>query len=75
MQGEFKVMNRVCEVLGIEKPVVQAPMPWLTGAELDCGINPASSVVSPVKSIDSCAGIVEELALRYEKQSEERKPQ
>lgn len=27
-------MNRVCEILGIEKPVIQAPMNWITSKEL-----------------------------------------
>lgn len=26
--------NRICEILGIEKPVIQAPMVWLTDAKL-----------------------------------------
>ena len=26
--------NRVCEILGIEKPVIQGPMVWLTDARL-----------------------------------------
>ena len=27
-------MNRLCEVLGIEKPVIQGPMAWISTAPL-----------------------------------------
>ena len=27
-------MNRVCEVLGIEKPIIQGPMAWISTAPL-----------------------------------------
>ena len=27
-------MNRVCEILGITKPVIQAPMAWITSSDL-----------------------------------------
>jgi len=37
-------MNRVCEVLGIEKPVVQAPMLWLTSAELVAAVSEAGGL-------------------------------
>lgn len=32
--------NRICEILGIEKPVIQDPMTWPTSARL---VTPASS--------------------------------
>lgn len=56
-------MNRVCEILGITKPIVQAPM--LKG-DMEAGINTVSSAASLIKSIDTCAEIVEELARGYE---------
>ena len=32
-------MNRVCEILGITKPVVQAPMAWITSPELVAAVS------------------------------------
>ncbi len=37
-------MNRVCEILGIEKPVVQAPMTWITGPELAAAVSNAGGL-------------------------------
>lgn len=36
--------NRVCEILGIEKPVVQAPMTWLTSAEMVAAVSNAGGL-------------------------------
>ncbi len=55
-------MNRVCEILGINKPVVQTPMTWITNPELVAAVSSAASLI---KSIDSCEGIVNELAKGY----------
>lgn len=33
--------NRVCEILGIEKPVIQGPMAWLTDAKLVAAVSEA----------------------------------
>lgn len=37
-------MNRVCEVLGIEKPVIQAPMNWITCPELAAAVSNAGGL-------------------------------
>ena len=37
-------MNRVCEILGIEKPVVQAPMAWITSPELVAAVSNAGGL-------------------------------
>jgi len=37
-------MNRVCEILGIEKPVVQAPMTWITSPELVAAVSNAGGL-------------------------------
>ncbi len=37
-------MNRVCEILGIEKPVVQAPMTWITSPELAAAVSNAGGL-------------------------------
>ena len=37
-------MNRVCEILGIEKPVIQAPMTWITNPELAAAVSNAGGL-------------------------------
>lgn len=37
-------MNRVCEILGIEKPVVQASMTWITSAEFVAAVSNAGGM-------------------------------
>ncbi len=37
-------MNRICEILGISKPVVQAPMLWLTSPELAAAVSNAGGL-------------------------------
>jgi len=37
-------MNRVCKILGIEKPVIQAPMAWITSAELVAAVSNAGGL-------------------------------
>jgi enoyl-[acyl-carrier protein] reductase II len=37
-------MNRVCEILGINKPVVQAPMTWITNPELVAAVSNAGGL-------------------------------
>ncbi len=37
-------MNRVCEILGIRKPVVQAPMTWITSPELAAAVSNAGGL-------------------------------
>ena len=36
--------NRVCEILGITKPVVQAPMTWITNPELVAAVSNAGGL-------------------------------
>ena len=36
--------NRICEILGIEKPVVQGPMVWLTDAKLVAAVSNAGGL-------------------------------
>lgn len=38
--------NRVCEILGIEKPVIQGPMVWLTDARLAAAVSEAGGMGS-----------------------------
>lgn len=38
------MMNRVCEILGITKPVVQAPMTWITSPELVAAVSNAGGL-------------------------------
>ena len=49
--------NRLCELLGIEYPIIQAPMNWITGAELAS----AASNAGLIKEIKSAEEIVESL--------------
>lgn len=37
-------MNRVCEILGITKPVIQAPMTWITNPELAAAVSNAGGL-------------------------------
>ena len=37
-------MNRVCEILGIARPVVQAPMTWITSPELAAAVTNAGGL-------------------------------
>ena len=37
-------MNRVCKILGIEKPVVQAPMTWITSPEMVAAVSNAGGL-------------------------------
>ncbi|WP_241575441.1 NAD(P)H-dependent flavin oxidoreductase [Rosenbergiella nectarea] len=36
--------NRICQILGIEKPVVQGPLSWLTDARLVAGVSNAGGL-------------------------------
>lgn len=38
------VNNRICEILGIEKPVIQAPLSWLTDAKLVASVAQAGGL-------------------------------
>ena len=39
-------MNRICEILGINKPVIQGPMVWLTDAKLAAAVSNAGGLGS-----------------------------
>ena len=39
-------MNRVCSILGIEKPVIQGPMVWLTDTKLAAAVSNAGGLGS-----------------------------
>ncbi|MGV7116687.1 NAD(P)H-dependent flavin oxidoreductase [Paenibacillus kyungheensis] len=36
--------NRICEILGIEKPIIQGPMSWLTNAEFVAAVSNAGGL-------------------------------
>jgi len=36
--------NRLCELLGIEYPIIQAPMNWITGADLAAAVSNAGGL-------------------------------
>lgn len=38
--------NRICDILGIEKPVIQGPMVWLTDAKLAAAVSNAGGMGS-----------------------------
>ena len=38
------VRNRVCELLGIKYPIIQAPMNWVSGADLVAAISNAGGL-------------------------------
>lgn len=46
LKGENEMSNRICEIPGIEKPVVQAPMVWLTDARLAAATSSAGGLGS-----------------------------
>ncbi len=41
---EDMIMNRVCEILGISKPVIQGPMAWITSPELVAAVSNAGGL-------------------------------
>ena len=41
------LMNRVCEILGITKPVIQAPMAWITSSDLVAAVSNAGGLGYP----------------------------
>ena len=43
MEGEAG-MNRVCEILNIEKPVIQGPMAWISTAPLVAAVSNAGGL-------------------------------
>lgn len=36
--------NRICQILGIEKPVIQGPLSWLTDARLVAAVSNAGGL-------------------------------
>ena len=43
---EATMSNRICEILGIEKPVIQGPMVWLTDVRLAAAVSNAGGMGS-----------------------------
>ncbi|CAB1059351.1 Enoyl-[acyl-carrier-protein] reductase [FMN] (EC [Olavius sp. associated proteobacterium Delta 1] len=36
--------NRICELLGIQYPIIQAPMNWVSGADLVAAVSNAGAL-------------------------------
>ncbi len=62
-------MNRVCEILGIAKPVVQAPMAWITSPEMVAAVSNAGGL----GVLGTCAGYTEIVTTVEETVEEMRK--
>ncbi len=62
-------MNRVCEILGIEKPVIQAPMAWITSPEMVAAVSNAGGL----GVLGTCAGFEEVVTTVEETVEEMRK--
>lgn len=62
-------MNRVCEILGIEKPVIQAPMLWITSPELVAAVSNAGGL----GVLGFCAGYEKKVSTAEETKEEMRK--
>ncbi|WGE43295.1 NAD(P)H-dependent flavin oxidoreductase [Actinobacillus equuli] len=41
---ELTMKNRICDILGIEKPIIQGPMSWLTDARLVAAVSNAGGL-------------------------------
>ena len=46
MNQEDNTKNRICEISGIEKPIIQGPMVWLTDAKLVASVSEAGGLGS-----------------------------
>ncbi len=62
-------MNRVCEILGITKPVIQAPMAWITSPEMAAAVSNAGGL----GVLGTCAGFEEVVTTVEETVEEMRK--
>lgn len=58
--------NRICQLLGIQYPIVQAPMNWITGADLAAAVSNAGGlgVLGPNAGADTITRDVAETAER-----------
>lgn len=60
-------MSRICKILGIQKPVIQAPMAWITSAELVSAVSNAGGLgvfgacAGFKKQINTVEGTIEEM--------------
>jgi len=62
-------VNRVCQILGIEKPVIQAPMAWITSPELVAAVSNAGGL----GCLGICAGFDKQVSTVEETVEEMRK--
>ena len=60
-QGDHMAKNRICEILGIRYPIIQAPMNWVSGADLAAAVSNAGGLGSlgPNAGADSITADVE----------------
>jgi len=62
-------MNRVCQILKIQKPIIQAPMVWITNAALVSAVSNAGGlgVLGPCADFDKPVSDVKENAEKFRK--------
>ena len=62
--------NRICELLGIRYPIIQAPMNWVSGAELAAAVSNAGGLgtLGPNSGADSISSDVEVTGERMREQ-------
>lgn len=62
--------NRICRLLGIRYPIVQAPMNWITGADLAAAVSNAGGLgtLGPNAGADTITSDVDETAERLRRQ-------
>jgi enoyl-[acyl-carrier protein] reductase II len=67
MRGDIIMKNRVCQVLEIEKPIIQGPMLWVTSAEMVAAISEAGGLgtLGVNAGYDTRVSTVEETAERF----------
>ena len=54
--------NRVCEILGIEKPVIQAPLNWLTNGRFVAAVSRAGGLgISQIHAVEPVATVMDRL--------------
>jgi enoyl-[acyl-carrier protein] reductase II len=60
-QGDHMAKNRICEILGIRYPIIQAPMNWVSGAVLAAAVSNAGGLgtLGPNAGADSITADVE----------------
>ena len=62
--------NRLCELLGVRYPIVQAPMTWITGADLAAAVSNAGGLgtLGPNAGADTVTRDVTETGERLRRQ-------